>query len=277
MPQEIADANKAAREQIRGGKIQLKTADRLKVRLQSRINSVVQSRHRKAGTGILGPSGSAGTDYPYGMLITSATLPAGTPSPTGNKGLTAGGTSKRRKQTSRKKGAQRQATITPNSPTSVRRRTPGSEKATDVQPRPAPVPEPKSFTEAEWENNGLDPRYFVSWDHAANSVYFNQGHPIMATQFAYFTGEWMQQNTRVQRRVQAEDIQTALFEAYAEDSIGRILHYVAERGLVEAKNQLTDEVLTISAHGFENVQAKIEEYVRKTASRGGVVNTETAA
>lgn len=146
-----------------------------------------------------------------------------------------------------------------------------------MQPRPAPVPEPKSFTGAEWEDAGLDQQYFVSWDHAANCVYFNQGHRIMETQFAYFTGEWLLQNTRLQRRVQAEDIQTAIFEAYAEDSIGRILHYVADCGLTEAKNQLRDEVLTISAHGFEKVQAKIEEYVRKTASRGGVVNTEAAA
>ena len=73
----------------------------------------------------------------------------------------------------------------------------------------------------------------------------------------------------------AEDIRNALIEAYAEDTIGRILHYVADRGLAEAKKQLTDRALTIGAHGFENVQAKIEEFIRTSAGRG-VVTTGAA-
>ena len=277
MPQAIADANKAARERISSGKIKLTAADRLKARLQSRINSVIQSRRRKAGTGVLGPSGAPGTDYPYGTLNTSETLPAGNPSPTGKEGMAPGGTTRRPgpNPPTPQPGAKRRATVTPTGPTNTRRRTPGSEKATEVQPRPAPVPEAKSFTGDEWENAGLDPRYFVSWDHAAGCVYFNQGHPIMETQYAFFTGEWLEQNTRYRRRVQAEDIQRAIFEAYAEDSIGRIMHYVADRGLAEAKKELTDSVLTIGAHGFENVQAKIEEAIRKSAGRG-VVTAEAA-
>ena len=53
------------------------------------------------------------------------------------------------------------------------------------------------------------------------------------------------------------------------------MHCVADRGLADAKKQLTDSVLTIGAYGFENVQAKIEESIRKAAGRG-VVTTEAA-
>ena len=138
------------------------------------------------------------------------------------------------------------------------------------------MPEPKACTADEWESEGLDPQYFASWDHAGGCVYFNQGHPIMETQCAFFTGEWLDQNTRFRRRTQAEDIRDAIFAAYAEDTIGRILHYVATRGLADAKAELTDAALTIGAHGFENVQAKIEDSIRKSAGRG-VVTIEGAA
>ena len=75
--------------------------------------------------------------------------------------------------------------------------------------------------------------------------------------------------------MQAEDIRDAVLRAYEEDTIARIMHCVADRGLADAKKQLTDSVLTIGAYGFENVQAKIEESIRKAAGRG-VVTTEAA-
>lgn len=106
-------------------------------------------------------------------------------------------------------------------------------------------------------------------------VFFNLGHPILCNQYAYFTGEWLEQNTRYRRRVQAVDIRDAVLRAYEEDTIARIMHCVADRGLADAKKQLTDSVLTIGAYGFENVQAKIEESIRKAAGRG-VVTTEAA-
>ena len=58
-------------------------------------------------------------------------------------------------------------------------------------------------------------------------------------------GEWLDLNTKYRRRVQAEDVRNALFEAYAEDTIGRIMHYVAEHTLADAKQDLTDRILTI--------------------------------
>lgn len=275
MPGAIAEATKAARERIsRGSKINLSTADRLKARLKSRITAVIQSRRRKAGTGVLGHSGAPGTDYLDGMLNTAETLPGGSPSPTGEEGMTPGGTTGRRTKT-RKPGAKRRARVTPSRPTNTHRRTPGSEKATEVQPRPAPVPEPAPLTEADWIAQEFESSDFAHWDPVSGVVYFNLGHPILRNQYAFFTGEWLEQNTRYRRRVQAEDIRDAVFDAYAEDTIGRIMHVVAELGLTEAKFQLTDNVLTIGAHGFENVQAKIEELIAKAAGRG-VVTAEAA-
>lgn len=275
MPPAIADANKAARERItRGGEINLTTADRLKARLKSRITAVIQSRRRKAGTGVLGPSGASGTDYLDGMLNTSETLPVGNPSPTGEEGMSPGGTTKGRKRRG-KKGAKRRSRVTSNGSTNTRHRTPGSEKATEVQPRPTPVPEPAPVPEAQWKDQGFNPSDFASWAPASGVVFFNLGHPILCNQYAYFTGEWLEQNARYRRRVQAEEIRDAVLRAYEEDTIARIMHCVAERGLAEAKKQLTDTVLTIGAYGFENVQAKIEESIRKAAGRG-VVTTEAA-
>ena len=139
-----------------------------------------------------------------------------------------------------------------------------------MQPRPAPVPEPAPLKEADWIKQEFNPNNFASWDAASGVVYFNLGHPILCNQNAYFIGEWLEQNTYYRRRVQAEDVRDAILQAYEEDTIGRIMHVVAERGLAKAKEQLTDEVLTIGAHGFENVEAKIEEFIRKSAGRGVV-------
>jgi hypothetical protein len=270
MPHAIAEANKAARERLsRRGKINLTTADRLKARLMSRITAVIQSRRRKAGTGLLGPSGTAGADYLDGMLNTTETLPSGTSSANGEPGMTSGGTTKGGVKT-RKTGAKRPTTVTPTGQTRTHRRTSGSEKATEVQARPAPVPEPVPLGEAGWIDQGFDPSDFASWDAASGVVYFNLGHPILCNQYAYFTGEWLEQNAKYRRRVQAEDIRDAVYDAYFEDTVGRIMHYVADRGVTEAKRQLTDNVLTVGAHGFENVQAKIEESIRKSAGRGVV-------
>ena len=271
MPQAITDANKAARERISSSnKINLTTADRLTARWRSRITAVIQSRRRKAGTGVLGHSGAPGTDYLDGMLNTAETLPSGNASPTGVEGVTPGGTTRRHTKP-RKKGAKRRAPrITPTGTSNTRRRISGSEKATEVQPRPAPVPEPAPLKEADWIRQEFEPNNFASWDAANGVVYFNLGHLILCNQNAYFTGEWLEQNTRYRRRVQAEDVRDAILQAYEEDTIGRIMHVVAERGLTKAKEQLTDEVLTIGAHGFENVEAKIEEFIRKSAGRGVV-------
>ena len=124
------------------------------------------------------------------------------------------------------------------------------------------------LTEVLWTSQGFDPNDFASWDAANGVVYFNLGHPILCNQYAYFTGEWLEQNTKYRRRVRAEDIRDAVHDAYFEDTIGRIMHYAADRGLTEAKNLLTDDVLTVGAHGFENVQAKIEQSICKSARRG---------
>ena len=108
MPQAITEANKAARERVsRGSKINLTTADRLKARLQSRITAVIQSRRRKPGTGVLGHSGAPGTDYLDGMVNTSDTLPSGNPSPTGEEGVTLGGTTTRRTKPRKRRDAPR--------------------------------------------------------------------------------------------------------------------------------------------------------------------------
>jgi hypothetical protein len=209
------------------------------------------------------------------MVNTSETVPTGNPSPTGEEGVTPGGTTRRRTKP-QKRGAKRRAPrVTPMSTSNTRRRTPGSEKATEVQPRPAPVPEPAPLKETDWIKQEFDPTNFASWDAANGVVYFNLGHPILCNQNAYFTGELLEQNTYYRRRVQAEDVRDAILQAYEEDTIGRIMHVVAERGLAKAKEQLTDEVLTIGAHGFENVEAKIEEFIRKSAGRG-VVGPEAA-
>jgi hypothetical protein len=80
---------------------------------------------------------------------------------------------------------------------------------------------------------------------------------------------------QVPPQLQAEDVRDAVYNAYFEDTIGRIMHYVADRGVSEAKKQLTDNVLTVGAHGFENVQAKIEQSIRKSAGRG-IVDGEAA-
>jgi hypothetical protein len=274
MPPAIAAANKAARERISTrSAIKLTAADRLKARLKSRIATVVQSRRRKAGTGVLGPAGTPGTDYLDGMVNTTEALPLGPPSATGVDGVTPGGTKRGRE--SKKRGAKRRTRVTPND-TTGRQRKPGSERATEVQPRPAPVPEAVPLAEADWTRQGLDAADFASWEPAGGVVYFNLGHPIMRTQFAFFTGEWLDLNAKYRRRIQAEDVRNALVEAYAEDTIGRIMHYVAERTLANAKHDLTDRILTIGAYGFENVQAKVEEYIRACAARG-VINYGTAA
>ncbi|MGE2816449.1 hypothetical protein ACQI5H_15120 [Mycobacterium heidelbergense] len=271
MPQAILDANKAARERISSAnKINLTTADRLTARWRSRINAVIQSRRRKAGTGVLGHSGAPGADYLDGMLNTAETVPSGDPSSTGVEGVTSGGTARRRSKPRKKSAKRRAPHVTPTGTSNVRRRTPASEKATEVQPRPAPVPEPAPLKEADWIRQEFDPNNFASWDAASGVVYFNLGHPILCNQNAYFTGEWLEQNIRYRRRVQAEDVRDAILQAYEEDTIGRIMHVVAERGLIKSKEQLTDEVLTIGAHGFENVEAKIEEFIRKSAGRGVV-------
>lgn len=271
MPKAIAEANKAARERVASTKVTLKAGDRIKARIQSRINSVIQSRRRKAGTGILGPSGAPGADYPNGEIKTNDTLPGGPASSGGVEGMASGGSRKRNEPNpTPKPGAKRRAKVTPVTKTNSLRRTAGSEKATEVQPRPAPVPEVKAFTSQDWESQGLDPKHFVSWDHSDGIVYFNMGHPILETQIAYFTGEWLERNPSLRRKVQNEEVRDAVVDAYAAETIGRILHYLADRGLPQAKKDLTDGALTISAYGFENVEDKIEDSIRK-ASRHGVV------
>lgn len=272
MPAAIADANKAARQRIsRGGKIQLTTADRLKARLQSRIKSVIQSRRRAAGTGVLGPSSNPGCDYLDGMINTTETLPMGDAAQSGDEGVITSG-STRRKKASRRKGAKRRnPRVKAKAASTTRRRQPGSEKAVEVQPRPAPIPEPCPLTEVDWMSQGFDPADLASWDSANGIVYFNLGHPILNTQGAFFTGEWLDRNTRYRNRIQPEDVHRAVQEAYEEDTIGRIMHYVADHGLAAAKIALTDRILTIGAYGFENVQAKIEDLVRSSAGRGVVV------
>ena len=270
MPAEIAAANRAARERVNTSKISFAAAERISARVRSRLESVIQSRRRKPGTGVLGPSGLAGTDYPYGQITTKYKLPAGAAANSGTIGMQVGG-NRARLRPSARKGAQRQSKVTTAGVSTTRRRTAGSEKATEVQPKPAPVLEPKQFTADQWESEGLDPKHFASWDHAAGCVYFNVGHHIMETQFGFFTGEWLERNTKCRQRVQAEDVRDAIFQAYAEDTIGRIMHCVADRGLAQAKLDLLDGVLTIGAYGFENVEARIEDAIRRVANRSGVV------
>jgi len=277
MPREIVEANKAARERVTSTKVTLKAGDRIKARLQSRLTSVIQSRRRKAGTGVLGPSGTPGLDYPNGEVNTDETLPGGPASPSGVEGLVSGGNRKRNRSNPKPKpGAKRRAKVTPVNKTNTRRRRAGSEKATEVQPTPAPIPEAKALTSESWESEGLDPKNFVSWDHSAGCVYFNMGHPIMETQIAFFTGEWLEQNPGLRRRVRNEDVRDAIFNAYAAETIGRILHYLADNGVAQAKNDLSDPVLTICAHGFENVQDQIEDSVRKAGRHGVVTNAPEA-
>jgi hypothetical protein len=276
MPKAVADANKAARQGVGpGGKITLSTADRLKARLASRINAFAQSRRRKAGTGILGPSGTAGTDYPDGEITTTVALPEGAPSPTGAPGMTRGGTTTRRSKRKGKK-PMRPARVTSTSVSTTKQRTPGSEAATEVRPQQAPVPEPVPMPAVNWKKQGLDEDHFASWHAASGCVYFNLDHPIFRTQFQYFSGEWLSLHANYRRKVLDEDVLHAVHEAYFEDTIARVMSYVGEHGLAKATTDLTDLALTIGAHGFENVQAKIEDRIRAAAGRG-VVSSGVAA
>ena len=275
MPSAIVTANKEARERIGNGTtIRLSTGDRLRARLESRLKLSIPSRRRKAGTGVPGPSGQPGSDYLDGMLSTEENLPAGAPSTAGVEGLAAGGSTSRKVKKS-KKGAKRRSTVAPADPSTTRRLQAGSEAATDVQPRPAPIPQPVPTPSDKWAEQ-FDPDDFASWSVAEGCVYFNLGHPIYQTQVAYFTGEWLDRHQSYRMRVTSEDVRAAVHAAYEEDTIGRILHYVAVVGVAQAKLDLTDRNLTIAAHGFENVQDKIESLVRTAAGRG-VVATGAAA
>ena len=166
-------------------------------------------------------------------------------------------------------------TVTPTGNSATRYMVPAPEGATEVQPRPAPILEPVPTTERDWLVQGLDKDAFASWDPPACCVYFNLGHPIFHAQVAYFTGEWLDRNPTLRRRVAAEDVAAAVHESYYEDTIGRIMHYCARQGLARAKADLSDQNLTIAAHGFENVEEKIERHIR-TAARGGVVKGAVA-
>jgi len=268
MPAAIATANKEARERIGSrGRIKLSTADRLRARLDSRLKLSIPSRRRKAGTGVLGPSGKPGTDYLDGLVGVKTFVVTGIVSDTGEPGIRARG---RKPRKSKRKGVKRQARIMPTGNISTRRMTPASEGATEVQPRRAPVPQPVPISESDWLSQEFNPEAFAVWDHAAGCVYFNLGHPIYHSQVAYFTGEWLDHNPKLRGRVTADDVSTAVHESYEEDTIGRILHYVARHGLTRAKTDLSDLNLTIAAHGFENVEEKIERHLRTAASRGVV-------
>lgn len=269
MPPAIVLANKEARERIgNGAAIRLSTGDRLRARLESRLRLSIPSRRRKAGSGIPGPSGLPGMDYLDGMLSTGEHLPAGTPSASGVEGLTAGGSTSRKSKPT-KKGAKRRSAVAPTGPSTTRKLQAGSEASTDVQPRPAPIPQPVPTPSDKWAEQ-FDPDDFASWSVAEGCVYFNLGHPIYQTQVAYFTGEWLDRHQSYRLKVTSEDVRGAVHAAYEEDTIGRILHYVAAVGVAQAKLDLTDRNLTIAAHGFENVQDKIESLVRTAAGRGVV-------
>jgi hypothetical protein len=56
--------------------------------------------------------------------------------------------------------------------------TPGSEGATEVRPRRAPVPQPVPISETDWLAQEFNPEAFAVWDHAAGCVYFNLGRPF---------------------------------------------------------------------------------------------------
>ena len=158
----------------------------------------------------------------------------------------------------------------------TRRRVPGDEAATEVKPRPAPIPEPVPTRRAKWIEQGLDPEDLASWDAPGGCVYFNLGHSIFHDQVSFFTGEWLELNPKIRLRVPADEVRNAVYEAYFEDTLARIMHVVAEHTMSVAQGLLTDHNLTIAAHGYENVQAKIESLIRTRAGRG-VVTSGAAA
>lgn len=278
MPIAIVEANRAARERCGSrSTIKISAGDRLMKQLASRLKSIMPSRHRKPGTGVLGHSGQPGTDYLDGMVTVDETLPTGPTTPTGVPGMTPGGSTKKTSPEPTKPGAQRPSAVSPIGSSTRKRREQGSEAATEVRPRPAPIPQPMPMPAAKWAAQGLDPNDFASWDVAAGCVYFNLGHHIFHTQISYFSGEWLSLHPTYARRVSSDDVRDVVHEAYEEETIGRILHYVAANGAARAKDDLSDRNLTIAAHGFENVQDKIESSIRKVAARGGVVTTGTAA
>ena len=141
---------------------------------------------------------------------------------------------------------------------------------------PAPIPEPVPTPRAKWIEQGLDPEDLASWDPPGGCVYFNLGHSIFHDQVSFFTGEWLERNPKIRLRVPADEVRNAVHEAYFEDTIARIMHVVAEHTMSLAKEHLTDRNLTIAAHGYENVQAKIESLIRTMAGRG-VVTSGAAA
>jgi len=268
MPAAIAAANKDARERIGGrGRIKLSSADRLRARLHSRLKLSIPSRRRKAGTGVLGPSGAPGTDYLDGLVGVKATVPTGEASDTGVPGTRARSQKPRK---SKKKRTKRTGRVTPTGNISTRRMTRAPEGATEVQPRLTPVPQPVPIPEREWLAQSFDPDAFASWDHGSNVVFFNLGHPLYHSQVAYFSGEWLDSNPKLRGRVTADDVKTAVHESYQDDTVARILHYVSWYGLPRAKAALSDQNLTIAAHGFENVGEKIERRLRTAATHGVV-------
>jgi hypothetical protein len=271
MPAAIAAANKDARERIGSRRgIKLSTGNRLRARLESRLKLSIASRRRKAGTGVLGPSGLPGIDYPNGLVGIKTYLPSGPSDAAGEPGKVINGKRRPKRPKPKNSKAKRRATVKPKDASTARHMQPASEGATEVLPRPAPIPEPVPMTERDWLAQGFDRELFASWDSAAGCVYFNLGHTIYHAQLSYFTGEWLDRYPKLRRRLTNEDVATVVRESYWEDTIGRILHYVGVYGLARAKDDLSDKNLTIAAHGFENVQEKIEERLRTAASRGVV-------
>jgi len=276
MPAAFTDANRAARERIgKPASMQLSVGDRISSRLASRLKAYLPSRRRKAGTGVQGPSGLPGTDYLNGEVTTRNTMPTGRPSLTGIDGLAAGGTTTRSKR-SRKKGAKQRCRVQPDGLGNTRQRRPGHEGAANVVPRPVDVPEPVPLTSTEWEAQGFDPVHFASWDHASGWIYFNLGHQLLHAQISYFSGEWLESQPKIRRRVTSDDVREAVRVAYFEDTVARVMHYATAAGPRSARTDLTDLQLTIAAYGLENVEAKIIDEIR-TLARRGVVNPGEAA
>jgi len=271
MPPEIAAASKAASEKVATrGQVKFSAGERIKRTIGSRLSMLKAARRARTGSGILGRTGRAGTDLADGSVRSSEAIAEGARDGDGAPGMTPGGTKRHAKSAKKRRGARQLASVAPTGTTSRGVDSAGAESIGEVSPGRLEVPEPVPYSAAAWVNAGFDEADFAVWDAALNVVYFNLGHPILHVQYQYFEGEWLEAHPGLRRRVTPEIVREAVYEAYAADTIGRILHHVDDVGPAQAREDLTDRMLTIGARGFENVQAAIEKTL-ESAGRHGVV------
>jgi hypothetical protein len=277
MPKPILDANKdaAARVASKSASVKLSTGDRLRSRLGSRIKWVIATRKHKPGMGVLGQSTRVGTDYDDGLVAYDEIVAVGDRDEQGVEGLAAETRSGRKRRTRR--DPHTHATVTEDELQKRRRLRQGPAAGHEVATKPTPIPEPVPVMPKVWDTQGKDPEHFASWDSAMGLVYFNTGHPLVREQVNYYSGEWLAMRPKLASKITQADVSEEVMQAYYRVTIGCIYHCASRYGVKGAIAKLTDEALTIAAHGFENVDTIITTALGSRGGRGGVVTPMPAA